>query len=134
MSDTLTKRAIFDLLRRGPLSAAEASLYPRVLPEMVRDGIARRNADGSVELVSATQYASAGSSAPPPPTALPTAPPAAPLTTISSRVLPEDIAFLEELEQARNISRADAIRFVFERARNMGSRFTGSAPRRRVQA
>lgn len=127
MSDTLAKRALVALLKNGPLSAAEASLYPRVLPAMVADGLARKTADGGYELATTPSHLPSSPSVPPP-----SVMPAAPMPTISARVTFDDIAFLEELERSRSLTRADAIRFILERARTMGARFVGSGAMRKA--
>lgn len=128
MKEQLAQRAVFDILRRSPLTEAEAALYRRPIADLIRQGIARRRDDGAVELVGSTTYASAGSSPPAAPLAVSDDPP---MPTISVRISHEDMAFVNACEARLGLSRADAVRTILERARLQGERFLGSGARRR---
>lgn len=129
MRDNQAKLILFETLRKAPLTEAEASLYPvRLRAAMIQDGIARKRVDGGLELVNAGAYAvqPAPQHTMPPAAVLSTQPPGVNKPTISARIEHEDLAFLESIESSLNMSRADVIRLIFERARTMGPRFLGS--------
>jgi hypothetical protein len=127
MRDTQAKRILFNELRRGPLSGVEASLYPsRLRADLVREGIARRTADGGLELANPTTYTQrAPSSAPPPPTphesgTMPAV--SAGMQTLTVRVPQAALDMLDALAEQSGQTRSEVLRDILERTGGAGLR------------
>lgn len=128
MRDTQAKRILFNELRRGPLSGIEASLYPsRLRAEMVREGIARRTADGGLELTNPTTYTQRAPSSAPPPPPTPHESGAMPavsvgMQTLTVRVPQAALDMLDALAEQTGQTRSDVLRDILERAAGGGLR------------
>jgi hypothetical protein len=120
MRDSQAKLVLFNELRRGPLTAVEASLFPvRMRTEMIREGIARQRDDGGLELANPTTYSGSTPTTIPPPSKSGTMPavsvPALP--TLTARVPQEDLDYLDSLGYP---SRSDAARAVMQEVVSRG--------------
>ncbi len=126
MSKQLGKaeHALYERLRTGPLDAGVATFFSRQIGALVAAKIARRTADGGVELTNPAAYITPPASVPPGPSQSGTMP--AMMPTITARVPNEVIAYLDSLGLE---SRGAAVRHVFaEYLANVkpGVRKTGS--------
>lgn len=108
MSKQLGKaeQALYERLRMGALNAGEASFFSRQISALIAAKIARRTADGGVELVNPASYVSISTH--PPPAESGTMPAVA-FPTISARVPQQVIDYLDSLGLE---SRGAALRHV----------------------
>jgi len=105
MSMTDAKRAIYEMLEHGPMTAEKASLYTRVINAMIAAKLVRRREDGGVELVAPGLGAPIPRGTVPPPPAEITPE----LVTVSVRLPADVVAALDEMGEAH---RSDAVRKV----------------------
>ena len=109
------EQALYERLRMGPLTAGEASFFSRQIGALIAARIARRTAEGGVEIINHTQTVAPpapSGSTPPAPSQSGTMPSVA-LPTVTARVPPEAIEYLDSLGQE---SRGAAVRKVLAEA------------------
>lgn len=109
------ERAVYMMLETGTLSPERSALFIRVLRSLVAARVARRNPDGSHELVNAATPPIQNRRTEPPP---PAPEPEPELITVSARL---PAALVEALDNMGAKNRSDAVRQVLGRALGAGS-------------